>query len=195
MVGKQVVAEERVAGRYGRDTHTETVDDEGEGARRGRGRRGRRTALTSKREGARTAPSRPRRGHGIREAGSGHARGGTVRHEEELRVGTEETVVGSVRARKTTETDHVAEYVPRELEHADVERWSRSRATGEIETLPDGSVPIPLFEEQLVVTKRLVVRERIVIRKRTISEEHRVEADLRRERIEVDGDGVVVDGR
>ncbi len=120
----------------------------------------------------------------------------TVRHEEELRVGTEETVVGSVRARKTTETDHVAEYVPRELEHADVERLEPVEGdSGEIETLPDDSVSIPLFEEQLVVTKRLVVRERIVIRKRTISEEHRVEADLRRERIEVDGDGVVVDGR
>jgi len=117
-----------------------------------------------------------------------------TRHEEELRVGTEETVVGSVRARKTTETDHVVEHVPRELEHADVERLEPVEGdSGQIETLPDGSVSIPLFEEQLVVTKRLVVRERIVIRKRTITEERRVEADLRRERIDVDGDGLDLD--
>ena len=30
--------------------------------------------------------------------------------------------------------------------------------SGEVETLPDGSISIPVFEEQLVITKRLVVR-------------------------------------
>jgi sporulation protein YlmC with PRC-barrel domain len=56
------------------------------------------------------------------------------------------------------------------------------------ELLSDGSVSIPLFEERLVVRKELVVRERVVIRKRTVTEEHRIEADLRSERIEVEGD-------
>ena len=116
-----------------------------------------------------------------------------VRHEEELDIGKDSTIAGVVGARKTTETEHVVEHVPRGIEDADVERAAPADGdSGEIETLPDGSVSIPLFEEQLVVTKRLVVRERVIIRKRTTSEEHRVEADLRRERIEIEGDDLEV---
>ena len=37
-------------------------------------------------------------------------------------------------------------------------------------------------------TKRLVVRERVVIRKRTLTEGQRVEANPRRERVEIDAD-------
>ena len=64
-----------------------------------------------------------------------------------------------------------------------------------METLPDGSISIPVFEEQLVVTKRLVVRERVIVRKHTVYEEQVVTADLRRERLEVEavGDAVVED--
>lgn len=65
--------------------------------------------------------------------------------------------------------------------------------SGEIETLPDGSVSIPLFEEQLVVEKRLVVRERIVVGKRTVVEEQPVEGALRRERLDVEADPSVAD--
>jgi uncharacterized protein (TIGR02271 family) len=91
-----------------------------------------------------------------------------------------------VEARKVTETDRVSELVDRNSEDADVERFPAADGdSGEIETLPDGSVSIPLFEERLVVTKELVVRERIIIRKRTTTEQQRIEADLRRERIEV----------
>ena len=113
---------------------------------------------------------------------------GVIRHEEELRVGTESHEVGVVRARKHVETERVAEVVPREIEDADVERVAASDGdSGEIETLPDGSVSIPLLEEELVITKRTVVRERVVIRKRTVTEHERIEADLRRERVDIDG--------
>ena len=64
--------------------------------------------------------------------------------------------------------------------------------SGQVETLADGSLSIPVFEEQIVVTKRLVVRERVVIRKHTVFEDHVVTADLRRERLEVEADGDVV---
>lgn len=37
--------------------------------------------------------------------------------------------------------------------------------SGEIETLPDGSLSIPLYEEELVVTNRTILRERIIVRK------------------------------
>ena len=115
-----------------------------------------------------------------------------VRHEEELVVDRRDVAAGSVKARKVTDVEHVTEQVARELEHADVERVAADDGdSGEIETLPDGSVSIPLFEEQLVVTKRLVVRERVIVRKRTVTEQQRVEADLRHERIEVDTVGDV----
>jgi uncharacterized protein (TIGR02271 family) len=58
--------------------------------------------------------------------------------------------------------------------------------SGEIETLPDGAISIPILEEELVITKRIVVRERIVVSKEVETETQRVEAELRRERVEID---------
>ena len=115
-----------------------------------------------------------------------------LRSEEELEVGARTEEVGSVRARKHVETDQVEEVVPRQVEDADVERVAPSEGdSGEIETLPDGSVSIPILEEELVISKRSVVRERVVVRKRTRTEEHRVEAELRKERVELDTSGDV----
>lgn len=112
-----------------------------------------------------------------------------VRHEEELHVEKERLAAGEVRAHKHTDRETVTQIVPREIEDADVERVAAAENdSGQIETLADGSVSIPLFEEELVITKRLVVRERVVIRKRTTVENHRVEAELRKERLEVDAD-------
>lgn len=56
--------------------------------------------------------------------------------------------------------------------------------SGEIETLSDGAISIPILEEELVVTKRVVVRERIIVRKDTRLEHRTVNAELRRERVE-----------
>jgi stress response protein YsnF len=65
--------------------------------------------------------------------------------------------------------------------------------SGEIITLPDGSVSIPVFEEVLVVEKRRRVRERIIVRKETVVEDYVVEADLRKERVSVEADDDVAD--
>jgi len=112
-----------------------------------------------------------------------------IRHEEELAVGTEVTTVGHVRAQKRVEVDHVAQDFPRTVERADVERVRAEEGdSGEVETLPDGSISIPVLEEELVVTKRTVVRERIVIRKELVTEQERVEAELRRERVELENE-------
>jgi len=115
-----------------------------------------------------------------------------VRHEEELRVDTRVHEVGTIRARKLVDTEKVDEVVPRDTEYADVERSEPvAEDSGEIETLADGSVSIPIFEEELVVTKRLFVRERVIIRKRTVTEEKRIRAELRKERVELDAEGDV----
>ena len=118
-----------------------------------------------------------------------------VRHEDELVVGTREVPAGSIGARKEVETETVDQLVPREREFFDeVERTRpHENDSGEIETLPDGSVSIPILEEELVVTKRTVVRERVLIRKGTVTEEERVSAELRKERIEIDVDPTIHD--
>jgi uncharacterized protein (TIGR02271 family) len=117
-----------------------------------------------------------------------------VRSEEELRVGTERVEAGRVRARKVIDTAHVSQTVPRYVEHADVQRVaSNGDDSGQVETLPDGSISIPVFEERLVVEKRLVVTERVIIRKWNTIEDQEVQAVLWRERIEIDTDPRIAD--
>jgi uncharacterized protein (TIGR02271 family) len=117
-----------------------------------------------------------------------------TRSEEELHVTTQPQEAGQVRARKVADTYHVEEAVARDVEHADVERVAATPTdSGQVETLPDGSISIPLFEEQLVVEKRLVVRERVILRKYRTTQEHVVEADLRRERLEIEADPSISD--
>lgn len=115
--------------------------------------------------------------------------------EEQLQTGTQTEQIGAVRARKHVDVETVTSRVDRGTEHADLERSDVTDAdadSGQVETLPDGSLSIPVFEEQIVVTKRLVVRERVIVRKHTVYEEHVVTADLKRERLEVETEGDVV---
>lgn len=116
-----------------------------------------------------------------------------VRHEERADVHTEPEEVGRVRVRKQVTSYPVEQVVPRNVEQ--VEGSERVPAdeddSGEIITLPDGSVSIPVFEEVLVVEKRLVVKERVVVRKSTVVDEHTLRTELRREHVEVDVDGDV----
>ncbi len=110
-----------------------------------------------------------------------------VRHEEKLRVETKIDVIGSVQAQKRVEVEKIGKDFPRDVERAEVERVAAEVGdSGEIETLADGSISIPVLEEELVVSKRTVVRERIIIRKETFTEQERVEAELRREQVEVE---------
>ena len=111
-----------------------------------------------------------------------------VRHEEELELGTAVRDAGSVRVRKTVETEQAVDSVPRTIEQAEIERLPAEEGdSGQVETLPDGSISIPVLEEELVVTKRVVVRERIVIRKEVRTEQERVEGELRKERVQIEG--------
>ncbi len=115
--------------------------------------------------------------------------------EERLQVGTERVEVGSARAVKHVDVEQATARVERGTEHADLERSvvdDVEADSGEVETLPDGSISIPVFEEQIVITKRLVVRERVIVRKHTVYEEQVVSAELRRERLEVEAVGDVV---
>lgn len=117
-----------------------------------------------------------------------------IRSEEELDVAMRDSPRGAVRARKVIDEETVEQVVPVSAELADVERHAPHESdSGQVETLPDGSISIPVFEEELVVEKRLVVRERLIIRKTTVTEQRRVSADVRRERVEIETDDEVAD--
>ncbi len=120
----------------------------------------------------------------------GHEAGSLDRREEELQLGREPAEAGSVHVRKHVDSRKVEELVPLRVERFDEveQRGPKEHDSGEIETLPDGSISIPILEEELVVTKRTVVRERVVVRKRTETEQRRVEAELRKERVDVGAD-------
>jgi uncharacterized protein (TIGR02271 family) len=111
-----------------------------------------------------------------------------TRHEEELVVGTRAVDAGSVRAHKTVTSERVSTTATRQSEEYDhLDRIPASEGdSGQIETLEDGSISIPILEEELVVTKRLVVRERVILRKHVTVTNEIVEADLRREHISID---------
>jgi uncharacterized protein (TIGR02271 family) len=113
-----------------------------------------------------------------------------IRHDEEV-SGVDKLWrgLGVLRARKRVEMLEVDELLERGVEDVAVERVPAGfDDSGKIETLPDGTISIPVYEEQLVITKRIVLRERILIRKEIVTERERVRAELRKERVELEAD-------
>jgi uncharacterized protein (TIGR02271 family) len=112
-----------------------------------------------------------------------------VRYEEEPAVGKRSEMAGHARVRRLVEQAAVRAEFPRQRETLAQERVPvDENDPGKIEVLPDGSVSIPLFEEELVVTKRTVLRERLIVRKEFVTDWQTVEAELRRERVSIDDD-------
>jgi uncharacterized protein (TIGR02271 family) len=94
-----------------------------------------------------------------------------ILHEEEASVGKRWRGVGYARVRREVEREQVQADYPRRLEQLAHERVPvGENDSGRVETLPDGSISIPLFEEELVVTKKTVLRERVLIRKETVTD-------------------------
>ena len=117
-----------------------------------------------------------------------------VRSEEQLHVGTRVQDAGRLLVRKLVGERRDTEDVERRAEQMDVETSPAEEGdTGEVITLPDGSLSIPLFEERIVVEKRLFVRERVIVRKYSVAHREQVEADVRVERVEIVADEQVSD--
>ncbi len=107
------------------------------------------------------------------------------RSEEELRVGTREREAGSVNVRKRVRVEREQVRVPTRREEVTVERVPvEGRAAPEAE-IGGGEVQIPVVEEEIVVEKRPVVKEELRIRKDVVEDEEVVEADLRKEEVDV----------
>ncbi|MEJ7569022.1 MAG: YsnF/AvaK domain-containing protein [Gaiellaceae bacterium] len=115
-----------------------------------------------------------------------------IRHEEVANVETRWRGVGSVRAKKRVDTLKVNELIERNHERVELERVPvEDGDAGGIETLADGSISIPVYEERLVVTKEVVLTERVLIRKHVETVNERVRDELRKERVEIETEGDV----
>jgi uncharacterized protein (TIGR02271 family) len=118
-----------------------------------------------------------------------------TRSEEELDIRRERQQAGEVRVNKHVETEHVRQEVPVRHEEVEIERRpvSGSDAMNTSARMQDDEIRVPVMEEHVDVTKRSVPKEEIVVRKRQVEETETVEADLRRERVDIDESGNVHD--
>jgi len=114
-----------------------------------------------------------------------------TRAEEELRISKRQASAGEVRASKHVESEHVRQPVTRQREVARVERRPVSGENvrgGSIGTGND-ELRVPLVEEQVIVEKRPVVKEELIISKDTVTETQDVDAEVRKERFDVQQSG------
>ncbi|HEU4457114.1 MAG TPA: DUF2382 domain-containing protein [Longimicrobium sp.] len=117
-------------------------------------------------------------------------------NEERLNVGTREVEAGRVEIGKRVETEHVTENVQTRREEVTLERRpiTDPMAAREGARIEGDEIRIPLHEEEVVVEKRVVPTEELVVRKHQVVENTPVEADLRREHLEVRDEGGLARG-
>lgn len=110
-----------------------------------------------------------------------------TRSAEELRVGKRQVPAGEVEVKKRVETEHVRETVTLRSEDVDVQRRpvAEDAAQRDVEISAD-EICVPIYEEEAVVEKRPVLKEEVIISKRPTETTQTIEADLRKERIDVD---------
>jgi uncharacterized protein (TIGR02271 family) len=115
-----------------------------------------------------------------------------TRSEEELRVGKSEQERGRARLRKYVVTEEVQQTVPVRREEVRVER--EPITDGNVDDALDGPAiseeehEVVLHEEQPVVEKKAVPKERVRMDKESVTDEAQVSEEVRKERIEADGD-------
>lgn len=117
-----------------------------------------------------------------------HDDASVVRHEEQLRVGTQERETGRARLRKYVVTDHETVDVPVEREEVSVERTPIRDGQARTGTIGDEEVEVSLHEERPVVEKEAVAVEEVGLNKETVRDTQRVEADVRKEQVDVETD-------
>ncbi|MBA2670349.1 MAG: DUF2382 domain-containing protein [Gemmatimonadetes bacterium] len=111
--------------------------------------------------------------------------------EEQLAVSRRDHKAGEVEVHKEVETRHVRESVPVMHEEVTVERRPIQDGMHGKARIEEDEVRVPIYEEELVVDKRVVPTEEIVVKKREVVENETVEADLRRERVDINKEGDV----
>jgi uncharacterized protein (TIGR02271 family) len=115
-----------------------------------------------------------------------------TRSEEELHVGTSKREAGRARLRKWIETEPVSTTVQTSHEEARIER--EPITGGNVDDALDGPElseeehEVTLHAEEPVVEKRTVPKERVRLTKDTHTDEAQVSDEVRKERIETEGD-------
>jgi len=115
-----------------------------------------------------------------------------TRSEEEVRVGTTRRETGRARLRKYVVTENVTKTVPVQREEVRIEREPITDANRDA-ALSGGDITeeeheVTLHAEEPVVEKRTVPKERVRMDRDTITDEQTVSEQVRKERIEADGD-------
>jgi uncharacterized protein (TIGR02271 family) len=115
-----------------------------------------------------------------------------TRSEEELRVGTERREAGRARLRKYVVTEEVTKTVPVQREEVRVEREPITDANADQAldgpAISEEEHEVVLHEETPVVEKKAVPKERVRLDKDTRTDEETVSDEVRKERIEGEGD-------
>jgi uncharacterized protein (TIGR02271 family) len=115
-----------------------------------------------------------------------------TRSEEELRVGTRQREGGRARLRKYVVTEEVTQTVPVRKEKAVLEHEPITDANVDAATsgpaISDEEHEVVLNEEEVVVEKKAVPKERVRLDKETETSEEQVSQQVRKERIEAEGD-------
>ena len=115
-----------------------------------------------------------------------------TRSEEEVRVGTTRRETGRARLRKYVVTENVTETVPVQREEVRLEREPITDANRDA-ALSGGEITeeeheVTLHAEEPVVEKRTVPKERVRMDRDTITDKETVSEQVRKERIEAEGD-------
>jgi uncharacterized protein (TIGR02271 family) len=115
-----------------------------------------------------------------------------TRSEEQLRVGTTQEETGTARLRKYVVTDHVQQTVPVQREEVRVEREPITDANAgdaiDGPEISEAEHEVTLRQEVPVVEKETIPVERVRLEKDTVTEDAEVEADVRKEQIDMDDD-------
>jgi uncharacterized protein (TIGR02271 family) len=115
-----------------------------------------------------------------------------TRSEEEMRVDKRSKQVGRARLRKWVETEHQTVTVPVRKEKVRLEREPISDANIDASTsgpdISEAEHEIVLNEERAVVDTEVVPKERVRLEKDVDVTDEKVEADLRKEHIDLDED-------
>lgn len=115
-----------------------------------------------------------------------------TRSEEELQVGVQQVEAGRVRLRKYVVTEHETVTVPVKREEVRLEREPITEANVDAATsgaaISSEEHEVVLHEERPVVETEVVAKERVRLDTETVTEQQTVEADVRKEQIELEGD-------
>ncbi len=115
-----------------------------------------------------------------------------TRSEEEMHVGTTSRETGRARLRKYVVTEQVEKTVPVQREEVRIEREPITDANADRALdgpeISEEEHEVTLHAEEPVVETRAVPKERVRLEKDTVTEERGVSDEVRKERIEPDGD-------